>query len=103
MGILRTADGPLMSRQIVLALQRAKGVTEPSRKQIRNLYGGIQASLHYYRQSRFRKRAGGLCTRSWRYSPWRPTLPSPVGPLLSRANQPEPFPTILRRRPTFIL
>jgi len=45
MDVLRTATGPLTTREIVLAMLKAKGIKEPSSKQVRDLYGGVQSSL----------------------------------------------------------
>jgi hypothetical protein len=43
--VLRPAEGPLTTREVVLAMLRANGVAEPSAKQLSDLYGGVQSSL----------------------------------------------------------
>ena len=42
---LRPANKPLTTREVVLAMLRANDVTEPTVKQVRDLYGGVQSSL----------------------------------------------------------
>jgi hypothetical protein len=43
--VLEPAAGPLTTREVVLAMLRANGVPEPTAKQVRDLYGGVQSSL----------------------------------------------------------
>jgi hypothetical protein len=43
--VLRPAAEPLTTREVVLAILRANGVTEPTAKQVRDLYRGVQSSL----------------------------------------------------------
>jgi hypothetical protein len=43
--VLRTADEPLTTREVVLAMLQASGLSEPTSKQVRDLYGGVQSSL----------------------------------------------------------
>jgi hypothetical protein len=43
--VLRKATAPLTAREIVLAMLAAKGVTDATPLQIRNLVGGVQSSL----------------------------------------------------------
>jgi hypothetical protein len=38
--VLRPAAEPLTTREVVLAILRANGITEPTAKQVRDLYGG---------------------------------------------------------------
>jgi hypothetical protein len=45
MDALRKAPEPMTTRELVLALLASKGIPEPSQKQIRGLFGGLQASL----------------------------------------------------------
>jgi hypothetical protein len=42
---LRPAGKPLTTRELVLAMLKANGVAEPTAKQVRDLYGGVQSSL----------------------------------------------------------
>jgi hypothetical protein len=42
---LRTAEEPLTTREVILAMLRAKGLPEPTTKQVRALYRGVQSSL----------------------------------------------------------
>ena len=43
--VLRPAAEPLTTREVVLAILRANGIAEPTAKQVRDLYGGVQSSL----------------------------------------------------------
>lgn len=43
--LLRTAQEPLTASEITKRLLAAKGVSEPSRDELRNLFGGVQSSL----------------------------------------------------------
>jgi hypothetical protein len=43
--VLRPANEPLTTREVVLAILGANGVTDPTAKQVRDLYGGVQSSL----------------------------------------------------------
>jgi hypothetical protein len=43
--VLRTAEEPLTTRERVLAMLQARGLSEPTAKQVRDLYGGAQSSL----------------------------------------------------------
>ena len=43
--VLRPAGEPLTTREAVLAILRANGIAEPTAKQVRDLYGGVQSSL----------------------------------------------------------
>jgi hypothetical protein len=43
--VLRTAEEPLTTREVVLAMLQARGLSEPTSKQVRDLYGGLQSSL----------------------------------------------------------
>ena len=43
--VLRPAAEPLTTREVVLAMLRANGIAEPTAKQVRDLYGGVQSSL----------------------------------------------------------
>ena len=43
--VLKPAAEPLTTREVVLAILRANGVAEPTAKQVRDLYGGVQSSL----------------------------------------------------------
>jgi hypothetical protein len=47
--VLRTADKPLTTREVVLRMLAAKGVTNASGKQIHDLFGGVQAALRTYK------------------------------------------------------
>jgi hypothetical protein len=43
--VLRTATAPLTAREITLAMLHSAGVSEPDPKAVRDLCGGVQASL----------------------------------------------------------
>jgi hypothetical protein len=43
--VLRTAQEPLTTREVVLGMLQARGVSEPTTKQVRDLYGSVQSSL----------------------------------------------------------
>jgi hypothetical protein len=43
--VLRTAEEPLTTREVVLAMLQTRGLSEPTSKQVRDLYGGVQSSL----------------------------------------------------------
>jgi hypothetical protein len=43
--VLRAAQGPLTTREVVVAMLQARGLFEPTTKQVRDLYGGVQSSL----------------------------------------------------------
>jgi hypothetical protein len=43
--VLRVAHEPLTTREVVLAMLQASGLSEPTSKQVRDLYGGVQSSL----------------------------------------------------------
>ena len=43
--VLRTAEEPLTTREVVLGMLQARGVSEPTTKQVRDLYGSVQSSL----------------------------------------------------------
>jgi hypothetical protein len=43
--VLKPAAELLTTREVVLAILRANGVAEPTAKQVRDLYGGVQSSL----------------------------------------------------------
>ena len=43
--VLRPAAEPLTTREVVFAILRANGIAEPTAKQVRDLYGGVQSSL----------------------------------------------------------
>jgi hypothetical protein len=43
--VLRVAHEPLTTREVVLAMLRARGLSEPTTKQVRDLYGAVQSSL----------------------------------------------------------
>lgn len=42
---LKPAETPLTTREIVLAMLKAQGVSEPTVEQVRDLYGAVQSSL----------------------------------------------------------
>jgi hypothetical protein len=46
--VLRNAQEPMTTREIVLALFKAQGISNPSTKQMRDLYGGTQSCLRNY-------------------------------------------------------
>jgi hypothetical protein len=43
--VLRTAEEPLTTREVVLAMLQARGLSEPTSRHVRDLYGGVQSSL----------------------------------------------------------
>jgi hypothetical protein len=43
--VLRAAKEPLTTREVVLAMLDAKGLSEPTTKQVHDLYGAVQSSL----------------------------------------------------------
>jgi len=43
--VLTPAAEPLTTREVVMAILRANGVAEPTAKQVRDLYGGVQSTL----------------------------------------------------------
>jgi hypothetical protein len=43
--VLRTTEEPLTTREVVLAMLKARGLSEPTSKQVGDLYGGVQSSL----------------------------------------------------------
>jgi len=43
--VLRTAEEPLTTREVVLAMLQARGVCQPTTKEVRALYGAVQSSL----------------------------------------------------------
>jgi hypothetical protein len=45
LNVLRTAEEPLTTREVVLAMLQARGLSEPTAKQVRELYGGVQSFL----------------------------------------------------------
>jgi hypothetical protein len=45
LGVLRTAEGPLTSREIAEAMLAAHGVTDASRKAVSDLAGSVQSSM----------------------------------------------------------
>jgi hypothetical protein len=45
LAVLRAAQGPLTTREVVVAMLEARGLFEPTTKQVRDLYGGVQSSL----------------------------------------------------------
>jgi hypothetical protein len=63
--VLRRADGPLTTREIAVAMLRAKGVSQPGLKQLRDLYGGIQSSMRNY-EGKSVERVGEGMPRRWR-------------------------------------
>jgi len=43
--VLRAAKEPLTTREVVLAMLQAKGLSEPTTRQVQDLYGAVQSSL----------------------------------------------------------
>jgi hypothetical protein len=43
--VLRAANRPLTTREVIVAMLQARGLFEPTTKQVRDLYGGVQSSL----------------------------------------------------------
>jgi hypothetical protein len=60
---LRVAAGPLTTREIVLAMLAAKGVTDASPKGIRDLGGAVQSSLRNHKDGSVVAIAGGYPER----------------------------------------
>jgi hypothetical protein len=63
--VLRAANGPLTSREVALAMLAVKGIMAPTSKQIRDLYGGVQASLRHYEGKSVERIGEGMPMR-WR-------------------------------------
>jgi hypothetical protein len=43
--VLSAAQKPLTTREVVLAMLQSRGLSEPTTKQVRDLYGGVQSCL----------------------------------------------------------
>jgi hypothetical protein len=65
--VLRTATGPLTTRQIAERMVKAHGVTDAPRKAVRDLAGGVQASLRNH-EGRGVARVGEGMPARWRLS-----------------------------------
>ena len=68
--VLSASHEPLTTREIVVAMLQAKGVSEPTAKQVRDLYGGVQSSL--------RNCAGKSVVRVGEGLPMRWTVNEPI-------------------------
>ena len=46
--VLRDAQEPMTTREIVLAMFKVQGISNPTTKQVRDLYSGAQSCLRNY-------------------------------------------------------
>jgi len=47
--VLRVAERPLTGREITLRMLQAKGVTDPEKKAVRDLWGAVNSSLQNHK------------------------------------------------------
>ncbi len=66
--LLRDAPGPLTASEITARLFTSKGVSEPSREDFRNLFGGVHASLRNNEEKNVQTVGEGVPTR-WKLMP----------------------------------